>query len=122
MNDYQFEQMRKFYGGTEPTRRDAIMILEEYRPKRCQMVDGRLKGGFPDHTSDVGKSIDMAIDALQKQIPRVPIYEGDGIEGGEIVFDHWICPCCEREYEVDYDDYDFCPNCGQAIDWSEVVE
>lgn len=22
-------------------------------------------------------------------------------------------------YEVDYDDYKFCPNCGQAIDWSD---
>lgn len=25
----------------------------------------------------------------------------------------------EMAIEVDYDEYDFCPNCGQAIDWSE---
>ena len=33
--------------------------------------------------------------------------------------EHKKCPCCEERYEVYYDDYDFCPNCGQAIDWSE---
>nr|DAF27526.1 MAG TPA: DNA REPAIR HELICASE RAD25, SSL2, PRE-INITIATION COMPLEX, RNA POLYMERASE.0A [Caudoviricetes sp.] len=22
-------------------------------------------------------------------------------------------------YEVDYDDYDYCPNCGQRIDWRD---
>ena len=24
--------------------------------------------------------------------------------------------------EVDYDEYDYCPNCGQRIDWAEVDE
>ena len=42
-----------------------------------------------------------------------------GEEDGEIIFDEWLCPCCRTRYEVDYDDYKFCPNCGQAIDWSE---
>ena len=41
-----------------------------------------------------------------------------GEEDGEIIFDEWLCPCCRTRYEVDYDDYKFCPNCGQAIDWS----
>lgn len=26
-----------------------------------------------------------------------------------------ICPNCGAKYEVDYDDYDFCPDCGQMI-------
>ena len=42
-----------------------------------------------------------------------------GEEDGEIIFDEWLCPCCRTRYEVDYDDYKFCPNCGQAIDWSD---
>lgn len=25
----------------------------------------------------------------------------------------------QKPCEDDYDEYDFCPNCGQAIDWSE---
>ena len=62
----------------------------------------------------------IAIQALAKQIPKKPIYEGDGYApDGSFVFDIWICPCCCKRYEVDYDDYDYCPNCGQKIDWSD---
>lgn len=60
---------------------------------------------------------DMAIFALEKQIPKKPTYEGDGYDPeGALIYDEWICPCCSKRYEVDYDEYDFCPNCGQAID------
>lgn len=61
----------------------------------------------------------MAIQALEKQIPKKPTYEGDGYApDGTFIYDTWICPCCDKRYEVDYDDYDYCPNCGQKIDWS----
>ena len=61
----------------------------------------------------------MAIKALEKRVSKQPDLEGDGYDDdGEIIFDEWLCPCCETRYEVDYDDYKFCPNCGQAIDWS----
>ena len=60
------------------------------------------------------------INALKKQIPKKATLEGDGYApDGTFVWDEWICPCCEKRYEVDYDDYDFCPNCGQKIDWSD---
>lgn len=36
--------------------------------------------------------------------------------------DKWLCPNCENRYEVDSDDYEHCPNCGQAIDWREERE
>lgn len=59
----------------------------------------------------------MAIKALEKQIPKKPTYEGDGYApDGTLVYDTWICPCCDKRYEVDYDDYDYCPNCGQKLD------
>lgn len=61
------------------------------------------------------ESLDMAIIALEKQIPKTPDYEGDGYADGKLVYDTWSCPCCGKRYEVDNDDYDFCPNCGQAI-------
>ena len=62
----------------------------------------------------------IAIQALGKQIPKKPIYEGDGYSpDGTFVFDIWICPSCCKRYEVDYYDYDYCPNCGQKIDWSD---
>lgn len=63
--------------------------------------------------------MDRIIEALEKQIPKKPDFEGDGYADGQLVYDTWICPHCEKKYEVDYEEYDFCPNCGQAIDWSE---
>lgn len=58
-----------------------------------------------------------AIEALEKQLPKKPDFEGDGCDQeGNLIYDTWICPNCEEYYEVDYDEYDYCPNCGQRID------
>lgn len=66
---------------------------------------------------------DIAIQAIEKQIPKKPDYEADGYDNnGELIYDTWICPNCEKRYEVDYDSYDCCPKCGQAIDWNEEEE
>lgn len=66
---------------------------------------------------ELSKCID---EALEKQIPKKPTFEGDGYaDDGELMYDTWICPCCEKDYELDYEEYEFCPNCGQALDWSE---
>lgn len=49
-----------------------------------------------------------------------PDIEGDGYdEFGDIFYDTWICPNCNQHYEI-YDDYVFCPVCGQRIDRSEL--
>lgn len=62
----------------------------------------------------------LAMRALEKQIPKRPHLEGDGYDdNGYMIYDTWICPCCEKHYEVDYDKYEHCPNCGQKIDWSD---
>ena len=64
----------------------------------------------------------ICIEALEKQIPKKPIYQGDGYYDGELVYDTWFCPNCDAGYEVGTDEYNYCPNCGQAIDWSEESE
>ena len=65
-------------------------------------------------------AIDMAIHALEKRVPDQPALEGDGYDtDGEIILDEWLCPGCGTRYEVDYDEYKFCPECGQAIDWGD---
>lgn len=58
--------------------------------------------------------------AMEKQIAKKPTYEGDGYSDGQLVYDTWVCPCCGRSYELNYDDYDYCPNCGQNLDWSDL--
>lgn len=58
--------------------------------------------------------------AMEKQKAKKPTYDGDGYaQDGTFVWDEWICPKCGSRYGVDYDDYDYCPNCGQRIDWSD---
>ena len=53
--------------------------------------------------------------AVEKQTAKKPDYEGDGYSDGHLVYDTWICPSCGQNYEVDFDNYDYCPNCGQKI-------
>ena len=65
---------------------------------------------------ELQKLIDIAI---EKQIPKKPRFEGDGYWRGELVYDTWICPNCDTDYEVGTDTHKYCPNCGQAIDWGE---
>lgn len=51
----------------------------------------------------------MAIEALEKQIPKNP-----DLDGGV------YCPCCLYEFKANYDTTSYCPNCGRSIDWSDV--
>lgn len=57
--------------------------------------------------------------AVENQTAKKPDYEGDGYADGHLVYDTWICPCCGKHYEVDYDNYNYCPDCGQKLDWSD---
>ena len=60
------------------------------------------------------KAISMAIEALEKQIPKKPII----IEETEDYFGHTLCPNCEK-VEFGFTQPCFCDRCGQAIDWSD---
>lgn len=60
--------------------------------------------------------------AVEKQSAKRPDLEGDGYADEHLVYDTWICPNCGKHYEVDYDNYDYCPDCGQKIEWSDENE
>lgn len=88
-------------------------MKEEYAIARLKL---HLEWVFSEETV---AAINMGINALEKQSPKKPIFEGDGYASdGTFVYDTWVCPCCEARYELDCDDYNFCQNCGQRIDWS----
>ncbi len=73
-----------------------------------------------EYTMDYAAAFDMAIEALEKQIPAKPLNN--------------YCPMCRRHLRCpkQYVGYpakvknrrgdDYCPKCGQAIDWSEGDE
>lgn len=72
-----------------------------------------------DNYYNIPETLKPIIEAYNKSIPAKPDIYGDGYSDGEIVLDSWDCPNCGASYEIDYDDYDYCPICGQAIDWSD---
>lgn len=91
-------------------------------------IDKNLTHGISNALEEIQKyreigTVEECREAMEKQVPRKPDYEGDGYDDkGKLVYDIWSCPCCGKRYEVDYDDYEHCPKCGQAIDWSEEDE
>ena len=90
------------------TTQEALKIFENVRPQKNRIII---------------EALNTIKTAVKKQIPKKPDFIGDGYDdNGNLIYDTWICPCCETDYELDYDDYKFCPECGQAIDWSDLKE
>lgn len=88
-------------------------------PKRnCNKCDMYRKENEKYHA--IG-TIEECRAAVEKQRAKKSDIEGDWDSDGHLIYDTWICPNCGRDYEINYDYYNYCPNCGQHIDtdWSE---
>ena len=98
----------------------AIKVLSTAKVVTDSMHENPKRYGYQNQTFyDIARK--MATQALKKQIPKKPDLEGDGYDdNGNLIYDTWICPYCEAHYEVDYDIYNHCPKCGQAIDRSDI--
>ena len=84
--------------------------------KILRAVDG-IECRFPGYTTALG----IAMFALEKQLPK-KVKREFATEGGCITcFETTICPACGEDFE-ETGDYDFCPDCGQALDWSDENE
>ena len=88
------------------TESEAIKILQ--RDLQIQLENKALPDGI--------EAIQIAIQALEKQIPKKVqlrhIRKFDGFYDGE-------CPTCGNSVSRDCDGTDnFCPDCGQKLDWS----
>lgn len=58
-----------------------------------------------NYPMDYAIAFENAISALEKQIPKKPKDDG------------WLyCPICNRDVLLDH--FTYCPDCGQALDWS----
>lgn len=55
--------------------------------------------------------IDIAIECIEKQTPKKPIIN---------LWDEWCeCPVCDGIVTIEETKLNYCPDCGQAIDWSD---
>ena len=86
---------------------EAIKELKEY----YVLLNGKING------NSLLESIEIAISALEKQIPKKIEYVSDGDADGSPVWED-RCQVCEAELDgCNY--YSYCPYCGQAIDWCD---
>ncbi len=73
----------------------------------------------------VNEACRMGMEALKKQMPEPLNYEGDGYDqDGNMIFDIAKCPMCGHEFEEGVNDWgsNYCPSCGQALDWDAQGE
>lgn len=118
---------------TYKTAISAMQELQRYREleEKCTKENSfclrMLMHKWREFTDDIAElyqyrqigTLEECREAMEKQKAKEAYYEGDGYADGELVYDTWICPCCGKSFEVDYDDYDYCPQCGQHIDREE---
>lgn len=63
-------------------------------------------GKADEHEEYTIEAYSVALNALEKQIPK------------KLKDDGWLyCPICGRDVLMDR--FDYCPDCGQALDWSD---
>ena len=67
------------------------------------------------------EALQVAINALEKQIGKKPDYESDGYADGTLVYDYAKCPICGHDFEYGINDWgcNHCSDCGQKLDWSD---
>lgn len=72
--------------------------------KTIQVAIAEVEWEYP---LDYSVAFKTAIEALDKQIPK------------KLKDDGWLyCPICGRDVLMDR--FDYCPDCGQALDWREM--
>ena len=95
-----------------------------YQKAISAIMDACNWNGSGQYTSDeLTEAKRIVCEATEKQIPQKPNLQGDGYADGELVYDYAECPVCGNDdFEEDTNDWGckYCPDCGQALDWSDT--
>lgn len=102
-----------------------------------------LKIGGEIHSQVLRDAIDVAIQSLEKQIPKKPIlkngesrsfvdYENEYGEYKVTKWQDWVCPICgwfvgqrynrSQNHSHDQRKCNYCNECGQKLDWSDELK
>lgn len=107
--------------------RQVVQIVKPYYNTTNEKILGLIKEDLGTELHELNNRLKEvrkyeSVDIDNKNnilIPQAPQFEADGYDTeGNLIYDTWICPNCKTHYEVEYDHYKYCPECGQAIDWS----
>lgn len=96
------------------TKEQAIRILDADTSVEA-VEELKYYAGFnKDKVIDmIQEAMDMGAEALKKQIPKEPI----PIITDDNEYICTICPTCQKR---NVEGFNYCPICGQAIDWGET--
>lgn len=88
-----------------------------------------VKNEMPYESGVINEALNMVGNAVEKQIPQKPITEtvnrGISVSGEYDIDFNYLCPNCKTvvgDYETNDFFYKFCPECGQALDQSEIKD
>lgn len=102
------------------------MTVEEIKKQLEELIKDRESFMVGDYDKDIygrdKEALAFAVKAVEKQIPKKVRREFKSIDKAITCFEVELCPRCGKniyddEVEVSY--YEYCPECGQALDWSE---
>ena len=111
------EAVKKLRAYLKCKAREVKGIYEDCNNKRCDDCDlCYMQGTTGEHMTAIG----IAIQALEKQIPKKPTpidYEKyiDVIDNARLLRGAYWCPNCKRVVKSG----SFCNDCGQKLDWSD---
>ena len=101
------------------------MTVEEIKNQLEDLIKDRESFMVGDYDKDIydrdKEALEFAVKAVEKQIPKKVKKEFRTIDGAITCFETDVCPNCEMDFYIDdlgqtmY--CDFCPDCGQALDW-----
>lgn len=103
---------------------DTIENIKEVKEHLKRIVkETNLHGKGEEDAKEIDFDFDRAIKSLEKQIPKKP----KKLEYEPLIKAGWEfeCPKCEsavgeNRYDIDLtQEDDYCPTCGQKLDWSE---
>ena len=101
------------------------MTVEEIKNQLEDLIKDRESFMVGDYDKDIydrdKEALEFAVKAVEKQIPKKVKKEFRTIDGAITCFETDVCPNCGMDFYIDdlgqtmY--CDFCPDCGQALDW-----
>ena len=99
------------------------MTIEEIKNQLEELIKDRESFMVGDYDKE---ALEFAVKAVEKQVPK-KVKREFATEGGCITcFETDVCPTCGDDFYIDdlgqtmY--YSFCPDCGQALDWTDDDE